>query len=62
MYWSTFILYGPTLIVFGIDGDSKVNRYVFNLIIVPSFFIENLLNMSVLIKGTVGRLMNHVDY
>ena len=22
MYWSTFILYGPTLIVFVIDGDS----------------------------------------
>ena len=47
MYWSTFILYGPTLIVFGIDGDSKVNRYVFNLIIVPCFFIENLLTFVI---------------
>jgi hypothetical protein len=42
MYWSTFILYVPTLIVFGIDGDSKVNRYVFNLIIVPLGFFSQL--------------------
>jgi hypothetical protein len=45
MYWSTFILYGPTLIVFGIDGDSKVNRYMFNLIIIPCFFYRKSFNI-----------------